>query len=74
MVKLLQNHEYFFSYLSPMPRECFQNQSNPQVPLSPQRAGDMVCIFGQVATDEGAIIGQNVTEQAHQVFKIAKQP
>ncbi|MEZ4630226.1 MAG: RidA family protein [Deinococcales bacterium] len=53
-----------------MPRECFQNQSNPQVPLSPAvRAGDMVYISGQVATDEGAIIGQNVTEQAHQVFK-----
>jgi 2-iminobutanoate/2-iminopropanoate deaminase len=55
-----------------MPRKTFSHpNSSPNVPLSPAaRAGDMVFISGQVPTDaSGNIVGNNVTEQAHQVFK-----
>lgn len=52
-----------------MPRICFG--SSPTAPLSPAvRAGDTVYISGQVPTDKNSnIVSNNITEQAHQVFK-----
>ncbi|MCA9836641.1 MAG: RidA family protein [Trueperaceae bacterium] len=55
-----------------MPREIFNHKNaSSSVPLSPAvRAGDTVYISGQVPTDSGGnIVGSNVSEQAHQVFK-----
>ena len=52
-----------------MPKICFG--SSPTAPLSlAVRAADTVYISGQVATDISSnIISDNITEQAHQVFK-----
>jgi 2-iminobutanoate/2-iminopropanoate deaminase len=55
-----------------MPRKTFTHPNTPStVPLSPTaRAGDLVFISGQVPTDSsGNIVGGNITEQTHQVFK-----
>lgn len=55
-----------------MPRKTFTHPHTPStVPLSPAaRAGDLVFISGQVPTDSsGNIVGNNVSEQANQVFK-----
>lgn len=55
-----------------MPRITFSHANTASgVPLSPAvRAGDLVFISGQVSTDaSGNIIGNNLTEQTHQVFK-----
>ncbi len=58
-----------------MPRQIFNRAiSNASVPLSVAvRGGDTVYISGQVPTDsQGNIVGSNITEQAHQVFKNCK--
>jgi 2-iminobutanoate/2-iminopropanoate deaminase len=55
-----------------MPRKTFTHpNASSSVTLSPAaRAGDLVFISGQVPTDpSGNIVGNNITEQTHQVFK-----
>jgi 2-iminobutanoate/2-iminopropanoate deaminase len=55
-----------------MPRKTFTHpNTSSSVPLSPAaRAGDLVFISGQVPTDSsGNVVGSNITEQTHQVFK-----
>jgi 2-iminobutanoate/2-iminopropanoate deaminase len=53
-----------------MPRQTFSNVTS-NLPYSPAvRAGDMVFIAGQVATDsQGNLVGSQITEQTHQVLK-----
>ena len=55
-----------------MPRQTYNPEKDAlSAPLSmATRAGDMVYLSGHVATNEnGDIIGDNITDQTHQVFK-----